>query len=221
MWLNVNMHPLECMRWDQSRFSRPGKKRENWNIRLVHGFQKSMKNMVIHLNSEWVHLIAAFALHLTLNRIHVMWRELGIVRTYMTCEIQTDDWVYRSIFKQLSHCTHTGMHEIRGISNHRSVDSHTLMTLSPTRWALWLMKAACKPLYHNITGAGHFFWFHSIDHVKFKQGSNRSGSVWSEYQNQSQRMDTLTWRRKNERKTVTISILWKINWDLNYFYRDI
>lgn len=141
------------------------------------------------LNSEWVHLIAAFALHLTLNRIHVMWGELSIVRSYMT-----------------------GMHEIRGISNHRSIDSHALMTLSSTRWTLWLMKATCKPLYHNITGASHFFWFHSIarNQVKFKQGSS-GGSDSSQYQNQSQLIDALTesinsgrnfWKTKPAQNTV-------------------
>ena len=56
---------------------------------------------------------------------------------------------------------HTGVHKIRGMADHRSIYSHALMTLTSSRWALWLMKAAGKPLNPNVTVACHFFRFHS------------------------------------------------------------
>lgn len=56
---------------------------------------------------------------------------------------------------------HTGVHKICGMADHRPVNSHALMALTPSRWALWLMKAAGKPLNPNVTVASHFFRFHS------------------------------------------------------------
>lgn len=181
------MHPLECMGWDQDSAGLQQKERKrDLNIRLLmRNFKGESKGKVIakltnrntsiYLNSEWVHLVAAFALHLTLNRIHVVWCELSIVRSYMTCLNKYQhvhrDYCYSGFVFNLSHAQKyvTGMHEIRGISNHRSIDSHALMALSPARRTLWLMKATCKPLYPNITGAGHFFRFHSIAHNQIQQ----------------------------------------------------
>lgn len=76
------------------------------------------------------------------------------------------------------------MHKIRGISDHGSIDSHALMTLTPSCWTLWLMKTAWKPLNPNITSACHFFRFHSSIYqfytfqVYFDSKAQNNGFSW-------------------------------------------
>lgn len=56
----------------------------------------------------------------------------------------------------------TCMNKIGRITDHRSIYPQSLAMLPPAAGALWLMETTCEPLNPNITGAGHFFVFHSI-----------------------------------------------------------
>lgn len=83
------------------------------------------------LQSQRVHLVAAFTLHLVLYRRKVVRGQLDVVGSDVAC-----------------------VHKVGGIPNHGPVYPEPLM-VAPSPGTLRLMKAAREPLQPDIARAGH------------------------------------------------------------------
>ena len=141
-WKHGSWNNQRCItNWCQQACNENGKRREMYLPKSIQidSFCPSTHTHT-YLNSKRIHFIAAFALHLILYGIQMIWRHFNIIRSNVA-----------------------GMNKIRWISNHRTINSQSLMMWPSSGRTLRLMKATSEPLNPNVSRAGHFFIFHSAN----------------------------------------------------------